>query len=404
MQPYFTEIAAASEGKLTFRMVDQPMEPKLSESLSVRDNGFVVITQERDAEPKEGADDKKSEPATEKFKVEDDIDKAKKDLKKLDETFQKHLMKLAKGKRVAYMLTGHGEANPREEDPKVKLGEMKNLLRAQNYDVKDFGIDQGSTSGVPDDAALVIVPAPQKALLPEETAVLKKYIDAGGAILIYVDLDRDPLTDLLGHLGLKAGTAPIANATKFAQLDGGATDRYNLVSTKFGTHATVSTLSKYATRTFVAMLGSVALTETGAATAPSPVKATPLIRSFEDSWEDIVRDAQLNATDGEKKATLVVAEAVEGPESAKFRAVVVSDVSVASDFVLQHSQGDAQFLLDATRWLVGDEDLAGETQSEEDVRIEHSSEDDKLWFYMTVFGVPLLVLLAGAAFVRLRTK
>jgi hypothetical protein len=148
----------------------------------------------------------------------------------------------------------------------------------------------------------------------------------------------------------------------------------------------------------------VALTETGAATAPSPVKATPLIRSFEDSWEDIVRDAQLNATDGEKKATLVVAEAVEGPESAKFRAVVVSDVSVASDFVLQHSQGDAQFLLDATRWLVGDEDLAGETQSEEDVRIEHSSEDDKLWFYMTVFGVPLLVLLAGAAFVRLRTK
>lgn len=395
--PYFNELAGASDGKLTVRTIDQPMEPKLSEELAVRDNGFVVLRQER--EP--GADGKPTF-ANEKFKIDVDLDKAKKDLKKLDETFQKHLIKLAKGKRTAYMLTGHGEASPRDENPQLKLGEMKNLLRAQNYEVKDFGIDQGSTTAVPDDAALVIVPAPEKALLPEETAVLKRYIDKGGAILIYVDQGRDPLVDLLGHIGLKAGTNLIANATKFAALDGGVTDHYNIVSTKFGTHASVATLSKYATRTFVAALGAVSLTETNQAAAPSPVKATPLIRTFEDSWEDLDGDAVLSA--GEAKATFVIAEAVEGPETAKFRAVVVGDVSTASDFVIQHSQGDAQFLVDASRWLIGEEDLAGETVSEEDVRIEHSHEDDQLWFYGTVFGVPLLVLLAGVAFVRLRMK
>jgi hypothetical protein len=173
--PYFRELEGMSEGKLTVRVVDQPMEPKLSEELGVRDNGYVVIRQERAAA--EGETEAKT--ANEKFRIDPEMKKAKKDLRKLDETFQKSMLKLAKGKRVAYLLTGHGEAGPRDENPLFKLGEFKTLLRAQNYDVNDFGLDQGSTQAVPEDAALVIVAAPQKALMPEEIAVLKRYVDAG---------------------------------------------------------------------------------------------------------------------------------------------------------------------------------------------------------------------------------
>ncbi|HMV65451.1 MAG TPA: Gldg family protein [Myxococcota bacterium] len=392
--PYFRDLERASEGKLTVREVDQPMEPKLSEELGVRDNGFVVVRQARD----------EGDPATEKFKLDANLDKAKRDLKKLDETFQKHLLKLVKGKRTAYMLAGHGEASPRDEDPKRKLGEFKNLLRAQNYDVKDFSVEQGSTVAVPDDAALVIVAAPTKALLPEETETLKRYVDKGGALLVYVDVDADPLDGLLGHLGLKAGPAPLANESKFVQIDGGQTDRYNLAFTKFGVHPSVATLSKYASRTFVAMLGAVSVDESGAATAPSPVKTTALIRSFDDTWADLNRNAALDKDAGEAAKMAVVAQAVEGPETAKFRAIVVGDASMASDFVVTHSTGSAQFLVDGVRWLVGDEDLSGETQSEEDVRIEHTRADDVAWFYGTVFGVPVLLLLAGVILVRSRNR
>jgi hypothetical protein len=394
MLPYFRDLERVSNGKLTVRTVDQPMEPKLSEELAVRDNGFVVLRQARD----------EGDPATEKFKIDADIDKAKRDLKKLDETFQKHLLKLVKGKRVAYMLAGHGEASPRDEDPKRKLGEFKNLLRAQNYDVKDFGVDQGSTSAIPDDAALLIIAAPTKALLPEETETIKRYVDKGGALLVYADVGGDPMEGLLGHLGLKAGTAPLANESKFVKIDGGLTDRYNLASTKFGTHPSVATLAKFATRTFVALLGSVSIDETGSATAPSPVKTTALIRTFEDTWADTNGNATLDKDAGEAAKMAVVAQAVEGPESAKFRAIVVGDASMASDFVVTHSTGSAQFLVDGVRWLVGDEELSGETQSEEDVRIEHTREDDVAWFYGTVFGVPVLLLLAGVMLVRSRSK
>jgi hypothetical protein len=309
-----------------------------------------------------------------------------------------------KGKRVAYMLAGHGEASPRDEDPKRKLGEFKNLLRAQNYDVKDFGVDQGSTSAIPDDAALLIIAAPTKALLPEETETIKRYVDKGGALLVYADVGGDPMEGLLGHLGLKAGTAPLANESKFVKIDGGLTDRYNLASTKFGTHPSVATLAKFATRTFVALLGSVSIDETGSATAPSPVKTTALIRTFEDTWADTNGNATLDKDAGEAAKMAVVAQAVEGPESAKFRAIVVGDASMASDFVVTHSTGSAQFLVDGVRWLVGDEELSGETQSEEDVRIEHTREDDVAWFYGTVFGVPVLLLLAGVMLVRSRSK
>ena len=83
---------------------------------------------------------------------------------------------------------------------------------------------------------------------------------------------------------------------------------------------------------------------------------------------------------------------------------VVGDVSIASDFVVQRSQGSAQLLLDASRWLIGEEDLVGTTESEEDVQIEHTREDDIVWFYGTIFGVPLLLLAAGAVFVRGRGR
>jgi hypothetical protein len=396
--PYFRELEGMSEGKLTVRVVDQPMEPKLSEELGVRDNGYVVIRQERAAA--EGETEAKT--ANEKFRIDPEMKKAKKDLRKLDETFQKSMLKLAKGKRVAYLLTGHGEAGPRDENPLFKLGEFKTLLRAQNYDVNDFGLDQGSTQAVPEDAALVIVAAPQKALMPEEIAVLKRYVDAGGHLLIYADPSRDRMPELLGHLGLAAGEHPLAHASKIVPVTGGALDRYHLFSQRFGTHASVSTLSKYATKAAVVMLSTVGLTETGAGTAPAPAKLTALIRSYEDTWEDVNKDAQQGADEPGK--VHVLAYAVQGPDTAPYRAIVIGDVSIASDFVVQRSQGSAQLLLDSSRWLIGDEDLVGETENEEDVQIEHTREDDVAWFYGTIFGVPLLLLAAGAALVRGRSR
>ena len=41
---------------------------------------------------------------------------------------------------------------------------------------------------------------------------------------------------------------------------------------------------------------------------------------------------------------------------------------------------------------------------EEDVRIAHTRQEDVVWFYSTIFGVPLLVLGAGILYNHLRRR
>ena len=57
-------------------------------------------------------------------------------------------------------------------------------------------------------------------------------------------------------------------------------------------------------------------------------------------------------------------------------------------------------LVDAMRWLVGEESFSGQVNNEEDVRIEHTKQQDLAWFYSTIFGVPALVLGVGLFFRR----
>jgi hypothetical protein len=57
-------------------------------------------------------------------------------------------------------------------------------------------------------------------------------------------------------------------------------------------------------------------------------------------------------------------------------------------------------LMDAIRWLGGEDSFAGEVNDEEDVRIEHSKQKDLVWFYSTIVGMPALVLGLGLAVAR----
>lgn len=382
---YFDELAEASGGLFTWRSIDQAAEPELSKELSVRDNGYLVL---------------RLGDRTQKFKLDDELKRARRELRKLDGTVQENLLRLVSTERTAYVLTGHGEATPRASNPFEKLGDLKKLLLSQNYEVKDFGLEQGSGDEVPDDAALVLVAAPEKALLDPEREALQRYIDRGGRLLIYADVGKDPMTGLLGHLGLQVGEHPLAHPTKFIPVSRGIADRANLVTNRFGSHPSTSTLSKYATKAAVGVLGVVPVSETGQASAPGPAKYTTLIRSYEDTWAEV--DGDFQRGDAEPKQVQVLAMAVEGPKEHPYRAIVVGDVQIAADLLIERIQGNAQFLLDGVRWLVGDEDFSGEVENEEDVRIEHTRDSDTAWFYGTIFGVPLLVLGLGAMLVRRR--
>ncbi|MEQ1503730.1 MAG: Gldg family protein [Myxococcota bacterium] len=390
VRPYFEDLARESGGLLTTRVIDQAFDPKLAEELKVRENGQIVL---------------KQGDSNEKFKIDTDLDKAKRDLKKLDSLVQKNLIKLTRGARTVYFLVGHGEANWRDNDNPFRKIQIfkKDVLEAQNFKVKTFGVADGSTSDVPDDADLVVVAAPTEPLLAEETQTLIKYFDGGGALMILLDPAGDPLTELLTHVGVEAGTAPLANAEAHARFSGGPADNVLIATNKYGSHPSVKTLSRNSQVAHMVLPNAVFVQKKG--DAPADLKVTTLVRSMPNTWSDDNRN--FAADEGESKKVYELAVAVskdigEGDAKKEARAIVVGNTGFLADGPIVALQANAVFGLDGVRWLNHDEDVAGEVESEEDVKVQHTREEDWMWFLTAMAAVPMLVLGVGVMFIRFR--
>jgi len=388
--PYFEDLAQQSDGQLTVRMVDQALDPVLAKDLQVRDNGHVVLHVGDDA------------AGSRKFKLNLELGRAKRDLRKLDGTVHKNLLKLTRGQRTVYFLAGHGEANWREsENPLRKINLYKrDILEAQNFKVETFGVTDGSTSAVPDDADLVIVAAPQDPLLPEEVTVLTDWFDAGGSLLIMVDPGGDPLTDLLNHLGVSAGSAMLASL-EHGRVQGGIADNVLIATNKYGSHASVKTLSRNSQVAHMVLPSALAITKSEETT--NTVKT--LIRTSPNTWEDTTLNFQRDPEEPKKTFDLAVAitrQVGEGDATIEARAIVVGDVNFLADDLLRSLRANGQFGLDGVKWATRDEDITGEIESEEDQQLQHTREEDWLWFLTAMLAVPGVVLMVGLIFIRVR--
>src|SRR5262249_14455708 len=137
---------------------------------------------------------------------------------------------------------------------------FKKVLESQNYTVKDLGLGQGLGNEVPSDATMVIVLGPSQPFLPEEVTTLKRYADKGGKLLIALDpeakVDLRPLADIVD---LKWDSAILVNDKQYAARRRNPSDRQNLVTNRFSSHASVSTLSRASQRAFVITPGAGSL-------------------------------------------------------------------------------------------------------------------------------------------------
>jgi hypothetical protein len=206
-----------------------------------------------------------------------------------------------------------------------------------------------------------------------------------------VDHRSDALTDLLAHTGLSREAGPVADPSRRLPNQ----SPYLLLTDRYGTHPSIDTLSK--AKQPVVIPGPVGLAETGASSA----KKTVLLRTYGTAFSD----ANLNGTQDPEEGSKVhnLAYAVEVGE--KGRAVVFGNLGMFSDMAQTVGwRTNTVLFVDAVRWLVGEESLAGETASEEDVKIDHSPEGQRWWFWGTIFAVPLLVMGGGLAWVSGRRR
>lgn len=388
VRPYFDDLAGPN---LTVEVMDQTMEPELAKEWRVRDNGTIVFVKG------EGEEER-----TESVKLTDKLDSARKDLRKLDSKVQTALLKLARDKRTAYFTVGHEELYWKNQpNPMENIDALKKGVEALNFKVKELGVDDGLASAVPEDAAVVFIVGPKRPFLPEEIAALKAYRDAGGPIFLMLDPSETPDQELAGLLGVAYRPELVLSDKAFVRVTGGMTDRAYVGTSKFSSHESITTLTKNASALTLITPLAGAIEEL----AEHAGKVTVTIKGSPEWWRDLNGNYEFDK-DTEKRGSIDLGAVTTGPAEGgkEWRGAVIGDASWASNLVLTQSQANQVYLLETLGWLTQDPALQGETESEEDVKIQHTKEGQAVWFYGASALAPVGVFLAGWLRVQRRRR
>ncbi|WP_395808024.1 Gldg family protein [Archangium minus] len=392
LEQYFRELARES-GYLKVEVLDQAVELARAKELGVGENGSVVFSRGQ---------------RIERLKVPLELDRARGQLQRLDEDVYRRLRVVSRPRRVLYLTAGHGErgllpqAATALEKARPGLSQLEEWLRVLNVEVRTLGMAEGLGTEVPRDASVVAVVGPARDFSPEELAALRRYMERGGRLWLALEPDGPGLESLLEPLGLKLLRVPLANDQRFLLMSHQRSDRGNLVTASFSSHASVGTL---------ASLGSDAALVFGGAAALEPLQPLPKgvaqdvsVRAPAETFQDNNHDFTADEGEPRRAWPLVVAVEKAGVSGASpSRVVVMGDSDVMTDSG-PRGYGNPYLLVDSVLWLLGEEELAGVVSNEEDVPLQHTRQQDVLWFYSAVFLAPSLVLGAGFLVTRRRRR
>jgi ABC-type uncharacterized transport system involved in gliding motility auxiliary subunit len=123
-----------------------------------------------------------------------------------------------KAKEVCFV-TGHGEKSL-SDGSQDGYAQVDAGLKKENYTTKTINLI--ADNGVPADCSALVIAGPKQGFYPQETAMLGKFLDAGGDALIMVDPATDPkLDDLLQSWNVAVGNNVVVDASGMGQIFGG---------------------------------------------------------------------------------------------------------------------------------------------------------------------------------------
>lgn len=396
VRPYFDEVKKANK-TLKVDVWDHAMVPKFARDHRVSGNGHVLLIKGNDLGPN---------AQTERFEIGNDIEAARPKLKTLDQTFQERLTKLTKPPRSIALTVGHGERNAGQREG---LGEgdgvtsLREVLNRLNIRTSDLGMAQGLASKVPEGTGAVAIIGPREPLVKEEAETLLNYVQNGGRVVIAVDPDvNDGLEPLLTGLGLQRLPGVLASETQFMRRNHSDADKTVVYANEYTSHPSVTTATRHSREVASIFVEGGALAEKAGA-KPAPSVTFPL-RTAPGFWRDLNGNYKKDADEPAEALNMMAAVTFPGQGGKQEgRAIVIADSDFVSDKLIRNP-GNLLPFIDSLRWLVGEEDISGAPSSEEDVAIEHTRAEDKWLFYLTTFGAPVPIALAGLWVSRRRKR
>ncbi len=318
-----------------------------------------------------------------------------------EEKLTNAILKVSREERKkVFFLEGHGERDIENID-REGYNTAKIALEEENYDIAKIMLAREET--IPDDCAALIVASPKVDLLANELEKIEGYLKSGGSVLLM--LDPSPgigMESFLSKWGVEVGDDVVVDVSGMGRL--------------FGAGPTIPLVSEYLSHSITEDFN--VMTFFPLARSVTPVKreetsAQTLLRTTARSWaernyqeepfkpdEDVdlmgpISLAVAVTREIETEADSLAMEELPDGDKAASRMVVFGDADFACNSYFT-GQGNSDLFLNVVNWLAEEEDLISiRPKVRADRRVTMTSTQTKYVFYLTVFAMPLLVLVAG---------
>ena len=335
-----------------------------------------------------------------------------------EERFTGALLELAEARKPRILFTtGHGELSLDDYSARG-LSSAQELLGRENLDMQPWATL--GASEVPAGTDLVVIAGPTSGFVAPELALLSKYLDAGGRLLLLLDPalgERDGLIDLgltdwLAGYGVRLGADIVVDPANPLPFFGAET----IFVQATGEHPVVRSLAQARVPVILPLARSV-----GAEEAAAGVEVTTLLATSAEGWGE--RDlARLDAVErgpgdlpGPVPVAVAVATAKKGTphaaddlltpdgeaeagtaeDGAGWRLVVIGDSDFATNGHLA-SVGNPTLLANAMNWLVERPQLLGiGPKRPEQVRLSLTTGQLRAVTLWVLLGLPGLAVAAG---------
>ena len=344
------------------------------------------------------------------------------------------------GKKIIYFLEGHGEHSI-EQAEDLGYSFVKDELQKLGYEAKKLTLALSET--FPQDCALLVVPGPQKDLLPNEFETITGYLESGGRVFFMVDPETAPgLVPYLAQFGITLENDVIVDTV--SRLFGG--DYFMPVITEYEIHE-ITRNFRYAT--FFPYARSV----DPADPKPEGITLSVLGKTSPNSWSERQLEQRQVAFDTDKDKQGPISLAVVGtvdvkalengetsaeqserdagakkgeepgkedePESAEEspetppaidteregRLAVFGDSDFASNRYYNLS-GNGNFFMNTVNWLTEESDLISiQPRTSSPRTVQFTPSQGRMIFFVSVVILPLFILVLGiSVWLRRRSK
>jgi ABC-type uncharacterized transport system involved in gliding motility auxiliary subunit len=177
-----------------------------------------------------------------------------------------------KAKKV-FFLAGHGEKSL-QDSQRTGFSLANGLLEKENYQVGEINLLSGT--GLPAETRCLVIAGPKKPLFPEEIEDLKKFVKAGGRLILMLEPYQDGgVKEWLASLGVTIGQDILID--KMSRVFGG--DYLIPMAGSYGRHPITE---KFTVATFYPTARSLTL----ASPSPAGISYDILVLSSPQSWAE----------------------------------------------------------------------------------------------------------------------